>query len=109
MTRSMDDFNYLPVESLQNEIQKFYAEMILSPLSKPQFAVVAWAQYPSQPSGIRVGGAETTYPCIGTGLSVFYEYRLIQLCLVYRLSILLAVVGVCSGPWPPAKRVSCVT
>lgn len=97
MTRLMDDFNYLPVKNLQNEIQNFYEEMILSLLSKPQFAVVAWAQHPSQPSGIRVGGAETNYPCIRTRLSVFYEYRLIQLCLVYGVSILLAVVGACSG------------
>ncbi|KAH6974364.1 hypothetical protein BKA56DRAFT_675805 [Ilyonectria sp. MPI-CAGE-AT-0026] len=75
MARLMDDFNYLPVESLQNEMQKFYAKMILSPLSKPQFAVVAWTRHPLQPSGIRVGGVETTYPCIRTGLSVFCEYR----------------------------------
>ncbi|KAH7148237.1 hypothetical protein EDB81DRAFT_649607 [Dactylonectria macrodidyma] len=97
MTRLMDDLNYLPVKDLRNEIQKLYEEMILSMLSKPQFVAVAWANDPRQPSGIRVGGAETNYPCIRTRPSVFYEYRLIQLCLVYGVSILLATIGAYSG------------
>ncbi|KPM46054.1 hypothetical protein AK830_g435 [Neonectria ditissima] len=97
VTRLLDDFSYLAIKDLRNEIQPFYEEMILSLLSKPQFLAVAWAKSPSQPSGTRVGGAETNYPCIRTRPSVFYEYRLLQLCLVYGLSILLATVGACSG------------
>ncbi|KAH7007489.1 hypothetical protein EDB80DRAFT_752074 [Ilyonectria destructans] len=84
------------LESTERDTNVFRSNDLISAI-KPQFAVVAWAQHPSQPSGIRVGGAKTNYPCIRTFLCVFYEYRLIQLCLVYGVSILLAVVGACSG------------
>lgn len=89
--------NYLPVRHLQQKMTEMYEQIIISFLAEPQLLVVAWAANPSQPSGIGLGGNATNYPCLLSKSVILFAYNKVQLCLVYAVSITLALIAVLLG------------
>lgn len=98
-TRLLQDINRQrwPVKNFQTEMQSFYEEIMLSLLSDPRFLAVSWAHDASQYTGGKLGGAETKYPCLRQRPTVFYTYNWMQLCLVYAVVVVVAIVGLLFG------------
>ncbi|KAK3323879.1 hypothetical protein B0T19DRAFT_443338 [Cercophora scortea] len=104
-TRLIDKTSYLvsspPNTSFQDELQKFYENMLLSLLSNPQFLAVAWASKPHERSGrgnaTSASDSSLHYPCIRSRVISAYNYKARDLWIVYSLAIALACVGVGLG------------
>lgn len=96
-TRLIERLNYLPVDNFQEELQKFYEEILISFFSDPQFIAVSWANDPSKWSGAGLGGNETDYNCTRFQLRNCYFYNYAQLWAVYAISMGITVVAVASG------------
>ncbi|KAH6867722.1 hypothetical protein B0T10DRAFT_534122 [Thelonectria olida] len=88
--------NYQPTKDLHREIPQMYEEIIISLLSDPSFAVVSWA-YNGSTSSVGLGGSNTNYPCLRSTPSNFFIYNKTQLCLIYTISIAVALIGVLLG------------
>jgi len=94
--------NYFPRPDLQNLVQRFFEDILLSMLSQPQFTSVVWAARPDEQSGtLRKddNDAAYLYPCIRSRTANMYKYHVRDLWIVYTIAILLALVGVVTGGW----------
>ncbi|KAK3390146.1 hypothetical protein B0H63DRAFT_390151 [Podospora didyma] len=95
--------NYFPHPDLATVVQHFYADIILSLLSSPQFAPVVWAARPGEQSGTLLQGGlpdnkETyLYPCDKSRTANVYKYHVRDLWIVYGIAILLAAAGIIAG------------
>ncbi|KAK3378625.1 hypothetical protein B0T24DRAFT_609418 [Lasiosphaeria ovina] len=94
--------NFFPYANLQDLVQRFYEDIILSILSTPHFAVVAWAARPQEQSGTLPAGtngaaADYNFPCVKSRTQNQYKYHARDLWIVYGIAILLALVGVAAG------------
>ncbi|KAH7144283.1 hypothetical protein B0J13DRAFT_554898 [Dactylonectria estremocensis] len=96
-TRLLEMRNYLPVKNFRTEVERFYEEIILSLLSNPQFLAVSWASDPSKPTGVAEGGASSKYACTRSRTANSYEYRKMELWIVYAVAMVFATAGVVSG------------
>jgi hypothetical protein len=96
-TKLMTLPNYLPEKDLHKRIPELYEEIVMSLLSSPAFIAVSWASNASAPSGSPLGGNKTNFPCLRSKPTTFFLYKKAQLCLVYSISITIAMVGVLLG------------
>ncbi|KAK3356454.1 hypothetical protein B0T25DRAFT_451700 [Lasiosphaeria hispida] len=92
--------NFFPRPNLQEMVQRFYEDIILSMLSQAQFAAVVWAKNPAEQSGtVFKDGDDYLYPCVKSRTANMYKYHVRDLWIVYSIAILLALVGVLTGSW----------
>jgi hypothetical protein len=97
-TKLVNVETYFPVLDLQNAVQGFYEDIILSFFSNPRFLSVVWAKTPAVESGTRVGDlTDTGYPCERERAANVFVYHRLDLWLVYGAALLLACVGVGMG------------
>ncbi|KAK1968956.1 hypothetical protein LY78DRAFT_727400 [Colletotrichum sublineola] len=103
-TKLLDPRNdYFPVFNLQDMVQEFYADLILSIFSTPQFLPVVWAAQPDESTGGSVLGGDQhnhsayEYPCQRSRMVNMYSYHARDLWIVYAIAILLATSGVALG------------
>ncbi|KAK1573296.1 uncharacterized protein LY79DRAFT_593985 [Colletotrichum navitas] len=103
-TKLLDPRNdYFPVFNLQDMVQEFYEDMILSIFSTPQFLPVVWAaQTDENTGGLILGGDQHNhsayeYPCQRSRMVNMYSYHARDLWIVYAIAILLASSGVALG------------
>ncbi|GJD04324.1 hypothetical protein ColKHC_13149 [Colletotrichum higginsianum] len=101
-TKLLDPRNsYFPVFDLQDVVQEFYEDLILSIFSTPQFLPVVWAARPDENSGgLAVGGGNRSayeYPCQRSRVANMYSYHARDLWIVYAIAILLSSSGVALG------------
>ncbi|KAK6225641.1 formylmethionine deformylase-like protein [Colletotrichum tabaci] len=106
-TKLLDPRNsYFPVFDLQDVVQEFYEDLILSIFSTPQFLPVVWAARPDENSGgLAVGGggggggnrSAYEYPCQRSRVANMYSYHARDLWIVYAIAILLSSSGVALG------------
>ncbi|UQC75022.1 uncharacterized protein CLUP02_01675 [Colletotrichum lupini] len=95
--------NYFPVFDLQDMVQEFYEDLILSIFSTPQFLPVVWAAHPNEVSGgLREGGVDGNhsayrFPCQKSRMANMYSYHERDLWIVYSIAIFLAIMGVIAG------------
>ncbi|KAK1756558.1 hypothetical protein QBC47DRAFT_298777 [Echria macrotheca] len=92
--------NYLPRANLMALVQDFYAQLVLSMLSNPQFASVVWAARPETQSGLLPALTDDDglkYPCERSRVANLYNYRARDLWIVYGIAILLGLVAVVVG------------
>ena len=103
-TKLLDPRNsYFPYPNLMDLVQGLYEDMILSMLSDPQFADVAWAARPGEQSGALPAApeganpADYAYPCTRTRAANVYSYHARDLWIVYGIAVLLALLSVAAG------------
>ncbi|EFQ31518.1 uncharacterized protein GLRG_06807 [Colletotrichum graminicola M1.001] len=103
-TKLLDPRNdYFPVFNLQDMVQEFYEDLILSIFSTPQFLPVVWAaQTDENTGGLVLGGDQHNhsayeYPCQRSRMVNMYSYHARDLWIVYAIAILLAGSGVALG------------
>ncbi|KAK2052136.1 hypothetical protein LY76DRAFT_650787 [Colletotrichum caudatum] len=103
-TKLLDPRNdYFPVFNLQEMVQDFYEDLILSIFSTPQFLPVVWAaQTDENTGGLILGGdrhnhSAYEYPCQRSRMVNVYSYHARDLWIVYAIAILLATSGVALG------------
>ncbi|KAL8336741.1 hypothetical protein RB601_008295 [Gaeumannomyces tritici] len=101
--------NYFPFPNLQDLVQGFYEDAILSMFSYPQFAPVVWAARPAEQTGDRRASAAASaagvpasaygHPCVRSRTANVYVYHARDLWIVYGVAILLVLLGVAAGLW----------
>ncbi|KAK1977680.1 hypothetical protein LZ30DRAFT_600738 [Colletotrichum cereale] len=103
-TKLLDPRNsYFPVFNLQDMVQEFYEDLILSIFSTPQFLPVVWAaQTDENTGGLVLGGDQHNhsayeYPCQRSRMANMYSYHERDLWIVYSIAIFLATSGVALG------------
>ncbi|GKT56612.1 formylmethionine deformylase-like protein [Colletotrichum tofieldiae] len=103
-TKLLDPRNsYFPVFNLQDMVQTFYEDLILSIFSTPQFLPVVWAaQTNENTGGLILGGDQHNhsayeYPCQRSRVANMYSYHARDLWIVYAIAIILATSGVALG------------
>ncbi|GKT87466.1 formylmethionine deformylase-like protein [Colletotrichum tofieldiae] len=99
-TKLLDPRNsYFPVFNLQDMVQTFYEDLILSIFSTPQFLPVVWAaQTNENTGGLILGGDQHNhsayeYPCQRSRVANMYSYHARDLWIVYAIAIILATSG----------------
>lgn len=96
-SKLIDRHESLPVPNLQHEVRRLYEDLIISLLSDPQFAVVAWAANSTRRSGTGVGGEDTRYKCARQKKGAFFFYHWPVLVSVYFVSFAIAAMAVAYG------------
>ncbi|KAL6412988.1 hypothetical protein AUP68_02482 [Ilyonectria robusta] len=96
-SKLIDRHESLPVPNLQHQVRRLYEDLIISLLSDPQFAVVAWAADPTRRSGTGRGGEDTRYKCVRQKTGAFFFYHWPVLVSVYFASFAIAAMAVAYG------------
>lgn len=98
--------NFFARPNLQELVQSFYEDIILSLFSNPQFVDIVWAARPSEQSGTLVGAGKGTadpeaylYPCVKSRTAIQYNYHARDLWIVYSIAISLALAAVATGAY----------
>lgn len=110
--------NYFPYPDLMDRVQSLYDDIILSMFSNPQLVEVAWAQRPSEMSGMLPQGGLASradsdsdsssdntednvdaymYPCTRYRTANSYAYHRRDLWIVYGIAAALTLVCIAAG------------